>query len=172
MRYPPALTFTPGASWVYRAFATAMACLMACAIATIMIAASAYSMPATGGFSIKNGAWMLLAASTALWLLWDAWALPHGQLQYAQGQWHWLHDSQETAGTCALHLDLQSYMLVSFVPHQTQKKFFQTTTQWFHLEARHADPAAGLPAWLALRRAVYAPAAPIDAESAHEQRTA
>jgi hypothetical protein len=168
MRYPPALTYTPGVSWVYRVVATVIACL----IAIVMIAVYADSMPATGHFSFKSGAWMLLSAFISLWLLWDAYTRPRGQLQYAQGQWHWLHDSQETAGTCALHLDLQSYMLVSFVPHQPQKKFFRTTTQWFHLEARHADPAAGLPAWLALRRAVYAPAAPLDAELAHEERAA
>jgi hypothetical protein len=157
MRYPPALRFTPRASWVYGA--------MALLITIIFIAACAVSMPASGSFSCKSGIFMALAGLSSAWLLFDAWKKPKGSLHYAQGQWHWAHESQEIAGTLRLHLDLQSYMLVSFKTHSTQKQLFQTKTQWFHLEVRHADHAASpahAEAWLALRRAVYSPMEPAD----------
>lgn len=108
---------------------------------------------------------MALAGLASAWLLFDAWKKPKGSLHYAQGQWLWLNDDKEIAGTLRLHLDLQSYMLVSFTAHTAQDKLFQTKTQWFHLEARHADhaaPPAQAEAWLALRRAVYSPMEPTD----------
>lgn len=157
MRYPPAITFTPQASWVYRA-----AVLL---VTIILIAACAYSMPANGQFGLKNSVFLALAAFASLWLLRDAWKRPQGSLLYAQGQWLWLREDQEIAGTLSLHLDLQSYMLVSFKAHAAQSSFFQTTTQWFHLEARHADHAASPAnpgAWLALRRAIHSPMEPAD----------
>lgn len=157
MRYPPALTFTPRASWVYRSTALL--------IAMILIASCAISMPASGHFSLKSVVLAALAACASVWLLRDAWRRPQGSLHYAQGQWCWLHHGETTMGTLRLHFDLQTYMLVSFTAHSVQHKLFQTTTQWFHLEARHADPAAspaGAGAWAALRRAVYSPMEPAD----------
>jgi hypothetical protein len=154
MRYPPALTFTPRASWVYRA--------MALGAAIILIAACAVFMPASSQFSLKNSLFLALAAFASILLLRDAWKRPIGCLHYAQGQWHWLHQDQEIAGTLRLHLDLQSYMLMSFTAHTAQYKLFQTTTQWFHLEARHTDHAANLGVWLVLRRAIHSPMEPTD----------
>jgi hypothetical protein len=155
MRYPPAVTFTPRASWVYRG--------MALAVTIILIAAGAVFFPATSHFSSKNIVFLVLAAFAILWLLRDAWKRQKGSLHYAQGQWHLFHEDQEIAGTLRLHLDLQSYMLVSFTAHSAQYKLFQTTTQWFHLEARHADHAVSqAQAWGALRRAVYSPMEPTD----------
>jgi hypothetical protein len=148
MRYPPALIYTPGRSRVYL--------VVACGVTMILIALCAHSVPATGQFGLKNVALMLLSACAAIWLLRDAWAQPRGQLHYAQGQWLYAQESQETVGTLQLHLDLQSYMLVSFLPQQPSGRFFLKTTQWFHLEATQIDPAAGKAAWLALRRAVLA----------------
>jgi hypothetical protein len=154
MRYPPALTFTLRASWVYRG--------MVWVLTIILIAACAVSMPASGQFSFKNSVFLALVAFASVWLLLDAWKRPNGSLHYAQGQWHWLHEDQDIAGTCALHLDLQSYMLVSFRAHSAKHKLFQTRTQWFHLEARHTDQAANPGVWLALRRAIHSPMEPTD----------
>jgi hypothetical protein len=169
MRYPPALIFAPKRSRMYGAAAIL--------IAILLIALCAYSMPASGHFELKNAVVMLLAAVASLWLLRDALQRPRGQLAYAQGQWVWQSADGETAGTCALHLDLQVYMLVSFAPSaQTQSAttgFFPIKTQWFHLEARHVDHGAALaslagqPCWQALRRAVYA-----QAQSSHEELAA
>ena len=152
MRYPPAITFTPRASWVYRAFALL--------ITIILVAVGAVFMPANSPFSLQNSLFLVLAGAASLWLLCDAFARPRGSLQYAQGQWHWLHEDRELAGTLSLQLDLQTYMLVSFTAHAAPDKLFQTATQWFHLEARHIDHAA-TPAlsgvWSTLRRAIYSP---------------
>ncbi len=156
MRYPPALTFTPRPSWVYRAAALL--------VSIILIAACVKFMPASGSFSYKYGIFLSVAVIACLLLLRDAWKPPQGRLRYAQGRWHWVCNSQEVEGTCVLHLDLQSYMLVSFTAHSAQNRFFQTT-QWFHLEARHADHAASpanTGAWLALRRAVCSSLDPAD----------
>jgi hypothetical protein len=152
MRYPPALTFTPGSSGVHRLFASAFT--------IILIALCAYFITVNGLFNLKNSAFALLCLCLATWLLLDAWRKPRGQLQFSQGQWIWLHADQEIQGTLRLHLDLQTYMLVSFAPSalasQRRTGFFPIKTQWFHLEARHADPAARSQCWLALRRAVHA----------------
>ncbi len=158
MRYPPAITHTLGASWGYRS--------VACIVATFLIAIYADFVWASDHFSLIDGTLMLLGGGMSLWLLIDAWRKPHGALHFAQGQWHWLQANEETAGTLRLHFDLHNYMLVSFVPHQRSGGFFLTTTQWFHLEARQVDPAAGWSAWLALRRAVHAPQALADEERA------
>jgi hypothetical protein len=168
MRYPPALSFTPGRSRVYLAVATL--------IAIIFIALCAYFVPGNSHFSPKNGIWMLLAAASILWLLMDAGKRPRGQLAYAQGQWVWRHADHEIQGTLRLHFDLQTYMLVSFVPsaaaHPPKTGIFPIKTQWFHLEARRADQGAalaslaGLPSWQALRRAVHAQVAPSHEELA------
>ena len=156
MRYPPALTFSPGASWVYR--------LVAWIITIILIALGAYSMPANGLFSLKNSVFLMLAASASLFLLRDAYRRQQGSLHYTQGVWHWQHGEETIAGTCVCHLDLQSYMLVRFCAHPAQNKPFLKTTQWFHLEGRHADYAATPGGWLALRRAIACPmASPFDA---------
>lgn len=156
MRYPPALTFTPRESWVYRA-ATFL-------VIIILIAACVEFMPASGSLPIEYGVFLSAALIACLLLLRDAWKRPQGSLRYAQGRWQWVRDSQEVGGTCVLHLDLQSYMLVSFTAHSAQNELFQTT-QWFHLEARHADHAASpanTGAWLALRRAVCSSLDPAD----------
>ncbi|MBS7808946.1 hypothetical protein [Variovorax sp. PCZ-1] len=153
MRYPPALTFTPSASWAYRAFALL--------ITLILIASCAVFIPANGHFSLKIMAYLALAAGASGWLLHDAWKKPRGSLHYAQGQWHHLQDQREIPGTLGLHIDLQAYMLVSFRAHSANNRLFHTTTQWFHLEARHLDHAAQAPAhagaWSKLRRAVHSP---------------
>ena len=129
-------------------------------LAIILIATSAAFMPASNPFSLQNSLFLVLAGASSLWLLCDSFARQRGSLRYAQGQWHWLHEDRELAGTLSLHLDLQSYMLVSFTAHAAPDKFFQTTKQWFHLEARHIDHAA-TPAlsgvWSSVRRAIYSP---------------
>jgi hypothetical protein len=163
MRYPPALSFTPGRSRVYLA--------VAILIAINLIALCAHFTTVSSHFSLKTGLWMLFAAASIIWLLIDAGKRPRGQLAYAQGQWTWRHADQEIQGTCALHVDLQNYMLVSFVPsadaHLPRTGISLIKTQWFHLEARHVDPAAGLLAWQALRRAVHA-----QVEPSHEELAA
>jgi hypothetical protein len=163
MRYPPALSFTPARSRVYGA--------VACIATIILIALCLYSIRANSLFSIKDSVWVGFCACVSAWLLYDAWRAPRGQLVWAQGQWHLQLNGESVAGTLRLHFDLQQYMLVSFVPsapgHSAITGFFQITTQWFHLEARHVDPAAGPSGWLALRRAVYAAVVPT-----HEERLA
>jgi hypothetical protein len=128
-------------------------------------------MGGNGRFSIQNGIWILFASACIIWLLIDAGRRPRGQLAYAQGQWVWRHTDQEIQGTLRLHFDLQPYMLVSFVPstaaYSLKTGIFPIKTQWFHLEARHVDPAAGLLAWQALRRAVHA-----QVEHGHEELAA
>ncbi len=128
---------------------------------------------------------MLLSFFVPVWLLRDAWREPQGQLHFNQGQWLWRQTSQESTasdlpGTLRLHLDLQSYMLVSFSAHTNKKQFFPIRTPWFHLEGRQTHPAAGAQ-WLALRRAVLASPTvqgvdPIDEAAskvmAHEKRLA
>lgn len=157
MRYPPSLLFTPRASRVYRSTAVF--------ITMLLIAACAYSMPLNGEFPSEKILCVAMALLISIGLLRDAWRPPRGSLHYTQGQWHWVQGDQQTAGTCVLHLDLQTYMLVSFTAHCAQEKLFQTTKQWFHLEARHVDHAAiaaDAGQWGALRRAIYAPMAPAD----------
>lgn len=151
MRYPPAVTYALGASRVHRG--------IACGITIILIALCAQPVGANGRFDLINIAWLVLASAAIIWLLRDAWRPQTGSLRYAQGQWFWACGEEDIAGTCALHLDLQGYVLVSFKPHTIDNKPFSKRTQWFHLEARREDPAAGLHAWLALRRALHAPAA-------------
>ena len=158
MRYPPAITFTPGASWVYRAVASLFA--------TILIALGAVYTAANGGFSFKNSAFAALALLSAAWLMRDAWMRQVGSLRYAQGQWSWVCGDEDVSGTCAIHLDLQRYILVSFTAHSNHNKLFNRGSKWFHLEARSEDPAAGRLAWLALRRALYAPVASLEDGSA------
>jgi hypothetical protein len=160
MRYPPALSFALRASRLHRCVAVLFA--------TILVANYALVLCGNSYFSYKNGLCFMLSAVAVSWLLRDAWKLPQGSLRYSQGQWSWLHQDQEIAGTCALHIDLQSYMLVSFRSDSAQDQLFQTRSQWFHLEARHADhaalsvsPSAGV-GWLALRRALYCPKGPVD----------
>ena len=161
MRYPPALTFTPARSRVYG--------FVACTAAIILVAICLYSIRANSPFSLSFGAWIGLCVGVTAWLLHDAWRAPCGQLVWAQGQWHLQLNGESVAGTLCLHFDLQQYMLVSFVPcaqaDRAKTDFLRITTQWFHLEARHVDPAAGPSGWLALRRAVYAAAVP-----KHEER--
>ncbi len=158
MRYPPALTFTPGRSWVY--------CALAVLFTIFFIALGAAFMRANGLFHFKSGLFLALSALASLYLLHDAWRRPQGSLHYSQGQWRYLHGEHEIAGTCTLHLDLQTYMLVRFTAHSVHKKLIPIKTQWFHLEARHANLAAQAPAnpgaWSALRRAVYSPMEPAD----------
>jgi hypothetical protein len=128
-------------------------------------------MPGNGYFSFQRGIWILLAGACCIWLLYSACQRPRGQLAYTQGQWAWRIADQEIRGTLRLHFDLQIYMLVSFVPsaiaHSPKTGIFPIKTQWFHLEARHVDSAAGLPNWHALRLAVHAQVAP-----PHEERAA
>jgi hypothetical protein len=155
MRYPPAVTYALGASRVYRG--------VACGITVILIAICAHSAGANGQFGLINTAWLVLASIAIIWLLRDAWRRQQGSLRYRQGQWSWAFGEEDIAGTCALHLDLQDYVLVSFKPHANDSdngnKPLSKRTQWFHLEGRREDPAAGPCAWLALRRALHAPAA-------------
>lgn len=170
MRYPPAITITPAASRVY--------CVAATLITIILIALYVSFITTNGQFGLKNS---MLAASVlliSLWLIWDAWViwlLPNRsgkeQLHFAEGLWTLQRGDAQIPGTLRLHLDLQRYMLVSFVPcvqaHPNTTGFFRITTQWFHLQERHLDPAEGSLSWLALRRAVYAAAEPV-----HEERIA
>jgi hypothetical protein len=169
MRYPTAFSFTPGRSRVYLTVVGS--------ITIILIALCAYSMPAGGHFRLQNGVWMLFAAVCIIWLLIDALRRPRGQLVYAQGRWARRIADQQIEGTLRLHLDLQNYILASFEPSadagQSTTGIFSIKTQWFHLEARHADHGVALassasqPSWQALRCAVHAPGA-----SHHEELAA
>ncbi len=135
-------------------------------------------MPANGHFGIENALFVLISTVAAAWLLRDAWKAPMGRLHYAQGAWYWLQENAKLEGTCVLHFDLQSYMLVSFKALASNNKSSPITTQWFHLESKHGDAAADQHAWLALRRAIYASASPANAivsaseMLAHEKRVA
>lgn len=150
MRYPPAVTTPLGTSRVYQSFVLI--------VTIILIALFVYSMPASGYFSLKNSAVSLLSLIAVVGLLCDAWRKPKGVLHYAHGQWEWQLGDRQLAGTLRLHLDLQCYMLVSFVPIAQSHPFFPTT-QWFHIEAWPSQADNHASVWLALRRAVYAPAA-------------
>jgi hypothetical protein len=136
-----------------------------------IIAICLYSIPAIGHFDLKNGLWVLLAVMSVAWLWSDAIKRPRGQLMYSQGQWAWRDADRDIQGTLRLHLDLQIYMLVSFAPSASAQRlkteFFPIKTQWFHLEARHVDPAARQPSWQGLRRAVHA-----QVEPSHEELAA
>ncbi len=149
MRYPPALSYTPQRSRVYAS--------VVALITIILIALCVDFIPASGHFSLKNSVFLLLTAAVSLWLVYDAYRKPRGHLHYAQGVWTWQLENQEIAGTCALHVDLQTYMLVSFVACQENSRHLSKTTQWFHLEA---GQFANSSHWAALRRAVYSPAQP------------
>jgi len=138
------------------------------ALTIILIALSAYLMPGYGSFGVKNGLWMAAAALVTVWAWASAWQLPAGQLHFAQGQWTWRRAAQELPGTLHLHLDLQNYMLVRFLPNRLNRSLFgsifSTTAPWFHLEARHFSNIAQLAenpasAWSDVRRAVYFPSA-------------
>ncbi|MFM7332004.1 MAG: hypothetical protein ACKO1L_10155 [Brachymonas sp.] len=119
-------------------------------------------MPSNDLFAVKNGLWMAAVSAVVAWAAFQAWQLPPGHLDFAQGQWTWQRGKQELAGTLHLHLDLQSYMLVRFQPAGLNRslfgRFFSTTAPWFHLEARHVS-ASALNAWPDVRRAVYFPSA-------------
>ena len=158
MRYPPALTFTPHASWAYRVFAVL--------VTMFLIAISVVFVRASGTFSYEKYLYIALVGTAGFWLLRDAARQPSGSLRFTQGQWVWMNNGQETAGTLSLHLDLQRYMLVSFRAHPAPDKLFPTTPQWFHIEAGRiscampatsATPAARDAAWSTLRRAIYSP---------------
>jgi hypothetical protein len=167
MRYPPAISITPAASCVYR--------MVAGLITIILIALCARSITGIGLFGLKNSLLTALTLLVILWLIWEAWAiwlLPQrqatAQLHFAQGLWTLQCGDLQTEGTLRLHLDLQKYMLVSFqssLPANSPApnaltRFFPTTTQWFHLEARHIQAAAASSqGWLAIRRAVHSPVA-------------
>jgi hypothetical protein len=163
MRYPPALRYTPAASNVYRC--------VACLFTIILIANYLYLACGKGIFYSYNWAWLLLTAAAVAFLQWDAWRSPRGQLEFSQGQWVWQQADQAVQGTFRLHLDLQSYMLLSFAPsaptHPPTKGFLPIKTQWFHLEARHVDSTASPTSWQALRRAVLTQWVP-----SHEERVA
>ncbi len=172
MRYPSAISITPVASHVYRVVATL--------IAIILIATCANSITGSGLFGLKNSLLIAFTLLITLWLMWDAWALgllhrrsKGDQLHFANGLWTLQYGDTLSHGTLRLHLDLQSYLLVSFqtslpalsAAPSSLTRFFPTTAQWFHLEARHFHPAAArAQCWLALRRAVHAKVAP-----AHEE---
>jgi hypothetical protein len=159
MRYPPALSYTPQRSQVYASAAVL--------VTIVLIALCAYSIPASGHFSFKNGLFMGLAVAASLWLLFDAYRKPRGQLHYAQGVWTWQLESQEIPGTLHLHVDLQTYMLVSFAALHENKSLLPKKKQWFHLEAGHFKSAGGSSDWAALRRAVHVSVS-VRAEPAHE----
>jgi hypothetical protein len=152
MRYPAALSYTPARSRWY-------ACL-ALLITIILIAFVAINTGASGLFSLKNSLLSAAVAAVSIWLLHDAWRQPRGQLHYSQGQWRWQREGGEIAGTLRLHLDLQNYLLVSLHTQHGNNSFLSKTTQWFHLEARQVDQAAGHVAWAQLRRAVFAQVEP------------
>lgn len=158
MRYPPSLSFYPRPSRVYQSLAIILAILL--------IALGAAFIRDDAPFSLKAGLFSLLVVVVALGLLRDAWKAPEGSLRYSQGHWTWLRSAKEETGTLLVHLDLQAYLLVSFIPHSNNNRFFSIRRTWFHLEAQHADPApelgSGPASWLALRRAVYAPGADVD----------
>lgn len=167
MRHPPQIRIRPASSRVYR--------LLASVLTIILIALGTYFIRANGLFDLKNGPVTgvvagLLAASSA-WLLLDAWRRPSpSQRQWVFSDGLWAEcppEGPQIPGTLRLHLDLQSYMLVSFAPSMPTKPFFLRTTQWFHLEASQEDFVSRPQRWLALRRAVLAPP-----ERGHEELVA
>ena len=171
MRYLPNVTFALRRSRIYLGVVGA--------IAIILIALCAYSVLARPLFDVKNLVLLSLGVVALGWLARGVLQQPGGQLHFAQGQWRWqcarASDVVDVAGTLRLHLDLQKYMLVSFVPHQQFGETFLKTTLWFHLEARQEDRTANAQAWLAVRRAVYSPqvpSGPVSEAGDHENRTA
>jgi hypothetical protein len=192
MKSPPAASIRLGASWWYRC--------MVLLTAALLIAACAVFYWASGLFDAKNGVFQSLrgvlvttAASVAIALaLWDAWRPRFGALHYAGGDWVLALGDVEYQGTLRPVLDLQYYLLVTFVPstngsdprdNSDTLQLHNKQQQWLHLESRHArhsgllDGQAGtaparsalaLPSWQALRRAVHAQAMPTGS-LAHEQ---
>jgi hypothetical protein len=186
MKSPPAASIRLGASWWYRS--------MVLLIASLLIAACAVFYWASGLFDTQNsvfqslrGVLVVAASSVAIALaLWDAWRPRFGALHYAGGDWVLALGDVEYQGTISAVLDLQYYMLVTFVPspHSLDPRHLHNKQQqWLHLESRHArhpaqlDGQAGiaparsslhLPSWQALRRAVHAQAVPAGLP-AHEQ---
>lgn len=147
MRYPPPITIRLQSSRVYTAFAVLMA--------IILIAVWAVFIWARAQFGILELALALGVAAACLALWRDALRQPEGQLQYAQDAWLWHTEGRELAGTLRVHLGLQGYLLVSLAEHRGVLSISNTTMQWFHLEAKQIEQAAGSGAWVAMRRAVY-----------------
>jgi hypothetical protein len=163
MRYPPSISIRPARSRVYGLFASVLA--------IILIALSAYFIRASELFDLKYSLLAALMLASSAWLLHDAWRKPDAaRWQWVFSDGLWMQCSPEglqIPGTLRLHLDLQTYMLASFVPSLPAQPFFLRTTQWFHLEASQEDFASHPQRWAALRRAVQAPR-----ERDHEERVA
>ena len=169
MRYPTALHITPGRSVVYSSIAFFLT--------IFLIATCLYFIRASNPFGIKSIVFLILCSWAAAWLIYDTRRVSQGHLYYAQGQWGWLKDrensetSHQTRGTLRIHLDLHKYLLVSFVAHQSSASFFKTTTQWFHLEERRISVWPPQADWSDVRRALHSTASTVAAESAqHEKR--
>jgi hypothetical protein len=159
MRYPPAISIVPSASKVYRFFSFA--------VSIVLMALSASLIQTSGELGLKHGFFLGLCALAVLGVIHDAWAAPKAsvsKLHYAQGCWSLEQEGRVSEGTLQLRLDLQSYLLLGFVPAVTRPPFFLRTTQWFHLEACQPEFAGSPLRWQALRRAVFA-----SADGGHEQ---
>ncbi len=94
---------------------------------------------------------MLVAAIG--WAVWDAWRPRLGALHYAAGEWVLAQGDVENQGTIRVALDLQSYILVRFLPSRpplASPQQLKVKAQWLHLESAYGQD------WHALRRALYA----------------
>jgi hypothetical protein len=181
MKSPPAASIRLGASRWYRG--------MVLLIASLLIAAYALFYWASGLFYAKNSvfqSWqgILVAGAVSLAIaaaLWDAWRPRFGALHYAGGDWVLALGDVEYQGTLRPVLDLQYYLLVTFVPSTNGSdlrdgsdtlQLHNKQQQWLHLESRHArhttHTSQNLSSWQALRRAVHAQAVPVGLP-AHEQ---
>jgi hypothetical protein len=147
MRYPPPITISLQSSRVYTVFAVL--------VAITLLAIWAVFIWSGAQFGISELAWALGVAAVSLALWRDAIRQPVGQLQYAQGPSLWHTAGRQSAGTLRVFLDLQGSLLVSLAAHRGVLSISNTTMQWFHLEAKQIEKAAGSEAWVALRRAVY-----------------
>jgi hypothetical protein len=182
MKSPPAASIRLGVSWWYRC--------MVLLIASLLIAACALFYWASGLFDAQNSVFqslrgISLAAVASLAIaqaLWDAWRPRYGALHYAGGDWVLALGDVEYQGTLRPVIDLQYYLLVTFVPSLDSidtGQLHNKQQQWLHLESRHARHSMQsgtqatrsslvLPSWQALRRAVHAQAVP-SGLPAHEQ---
>jgi hypothetical protein len=151
MQTPPSLTVPVRPARAYQ-----VAVCVVALVAIIFVANYVINTPAVWHFRYQT---VVLSGFVMLcvgWLLLGAFRPATGQLRYSQGVWLWRADSgvhlQETEGTLRLALDLQTYVLVQFVPNARSAKlqFSQTHTPWLHLQAQQTDIAT----WLACRRAL------------------
>jgi hypothetical protein len=191
MKSPPAASIRLGFSWYYRAIVLLLAAFLIAACALFYWASGLFDAQKGVTQSLQGAALAMAASVTIALALWDAWRPRFGALHYAGGDWVLALGDVEYQGTLRPVLDLQSYLLVTFMPSHNSsdprdgsdpRQLHNNQQQWLHLESRHARHTTQLgtqsgqtarstlllPSWQALRRAVHAQAVPAG-PPAHEQ---